>query len=277
MHPVLFEIGGLTFYTYGLIMAFGFLCAYVLIYHLAGHGHEDTAFYENLFLWLIVFGIAGAKILHLIVMGPGSLETWGDLAGCLRGGLVWYGGVIANIIFLFFYCRRHQKSYLHVLDIISAPTMLGLGIGRWGCLMAGCCHGKPTSLPFPFSITYPHGPYAPEIAGVPVHPAPVYASINAFIIAGICYLVYTRSKRRGLAVYTLLTLYSATRFLLEFIRGDTDRGWVIPDVLSTSQFIGIIIFFPALYLLIRTLRRPLPEFEPGPEPGSEKNKKKGKS
>ena len=274
MHPVLFEIKGFTFYTYGLTMALGFICAYALMYHLARRGSEDTAFYENLFLWLIVFGIAGAKILHMTVMGTGSLSTWGDFVGCLRGGLAWYGGVIADIIFLFFYCRRHKKSFSHVLDVISAPAMLGLGIGRWGCLMAGCCHGKPTSLPFPFSITYPLGPYANEVAGIPVHPAPVYASINAFIIAAICYLVYTRTKRQGLTVYVMLTLYSVTRFLLEqFVRGDSDRGWVIPDILSTSQFIGIIIFFPALYLLIRTLRKPLPETGAAPEPGSGEEKK----
>lgn len=259
MHPVLFQIKGFTFYTYGLIMAVGFMAAYALIYHLAKRGGEDTMFYENMFIWAIIIGVGGAKLLFLIVEGTGSLESWRDFVNCLRGGLVWYGGVAANLVFLFYYCRRHKKSYLHVIDLLSAPLMLGLAIGRWGCLMAGCCHGKPTDLPFPFSITYPLGHYANIVAGIPVHPVPIYASINALIIAVICYMVFTRSRRTGLAAYTCLVLYSITRFILEFIRGD-ERGWVLPEVLSTSQFIGILIFIPALYLFIRTLRRPIGEF-----------------
>ncbi len=255
MHPVLIEIKGFTFYTYGLLMAVGFLCAYFLTLYLARRGGEEGLFYENLFLWLIVVGIGGSKLLYLVVEGPGSLNTWADFVSCMRGGLVWYGGVLGNLIFLYFYCRRDKKSYLHVLDLLSAPMMLGLAIGRWGCLMAGCCHGKPTGLPFPFSITYPTGEYANAVAGIPVHPSPVYASINSLIIALICFLVFTRSRRPGLAAYTCFVLYSMTRFLIEFTRGD-ERGWVLPDLLSTSQFIGILIFIPSLYLFIRTLRKP---------------------
>jgi phosphatidylglycerol:prolipoprotein diacylglycerol transferase len=273
MHPVLFKIGDFTFYTYGLIMALGFVAAYLLTLYLARRSGEDISFYENLFLWIIIIGIGGAKLLYLIVEGPGELASWSDFVGCLRGGLVWYGGVLANLIFLYFYSRRHNKSYLHVLDLLSIPLMAGLGIGRWGCLMAGCCHGRPTDLPFPFAITYPHGPYENIVAGIPVHPAPVYASINAFVIALICYFIFTRSRRTGLAAYSCLVLYSVMRFLIEFIRGD-ERGWVIPEVLTTSQFIGILIFIPSLYLLIRTLRKPPPQSMPVQESRPRSGRKK---
>jgi len=255
MHPILFRIDGVTFYTYGFLMALGFIVAYFYILRLAKISDQDLEFYSNMFFWAIIFAILGAKALYLIVEWRNIGNELKDVVGCLRGGLVWYGGLIADLIFIYFYCRHYKKDFLQVADTVSSPGAVGLAIGRWGCLMAGCCYGRPAHLPW--AITYPRNLEIPHpMAGIPVHPSPIYESIGVFIIALICYLVFRRSRRKGLTIALVLLLYSALRFGLEFLRGDIERGFLFSDKLSTSQFLSALVFFPSLYFLIRQLRKP---------------------
>jgi len=275
MHPILFQIGSLTVYTYGLIMAIGFIVAYFYLLRLAKMSGQDVEFYSNMFFWLMIFGILGAKVLYLIVEYKTLASDIKDLVGCLRGGLVWYGGLIADLIFVYYYCKKHTKDYLQVADTLTSPAAVGLAIGRWGCLMAGCCYGKICNLPW--AITYPKNPAFPHpMAGIPVHPSPVYESIGVFIIAFICYEAFRRSKRKGLAFDLLVLLYAPLRFGLEFLRGDAERGFVIQDKLSTSQFVGILVFIPAVLFLIYVLKNPLEmEKRERPNPQTKKGKSQG--
>lgn len=288
MHPILFRIGNFTFYTYGLIMAIAFLIAYFYVLYLARISGQEVEFYSNLFFWVMVMGILGAKALFLIVSWKELMGNLQDITGCLRGGLVWYGGVIAVVPFAYYYCRRHKKDFAKIADTIVSPSLVGLGIGRWGCLMAGCCYGRETQLPWAIvykaeqtvlqlfgengvitwvteKISHPTYPHS-------VHPAPVYESIGDFIIALICYEIFRRSKRSGITALIAFILYAIFRFLLEgTIRGDEDRGFVFGSF-STSQLISILIIVPSIYLLIRQLRKPLAK-EEKPKLQNLKNKK----
>ncbi len=262
MHPILFKIGGLTFYTYGLIMAIAFITAYFYLLRLAKVSGQDVEFYSNLFFWLMIFGILGAKALYLTVDWRSFTSNVKDVVGCIRGGLVWYGGVLADLGFVYYYARKHKKSYAQLADTVAGPGMVGLGIGRWGCLMAGCCYGKACSLPW--AIVYPFledKRLQNPLAGIPVHPSPIYESLADFAIALIAYAVFRRTKKKGLVMPLVIMLYAAVRFSLEFLRGDILRGFVISDKISTSQFISLLIFIPALAVFIRQLRKP-----PAPEP-----------
>jgi len=258
MHPILFEIGDFPVYTYGPIMALAFLVAFFLVYHIAKKRDEDVEFYMDLYLWIIVSGIVGAKFLYILLDWKSFFADPLEMLNPRRGGLVWYGGMVGAIGMVYFYARRRNKDFLSVTDTLSAPMALGLAIGRWGCLMGGCCYGMPCDPDFPFAVVYPSGPLANEVAGIPVHPVPVYASINALAMAVICYVVLMRGKRTGLATFTGLAYYSITRFLIEFIRGDIHRGFLFKGesfALSTSQFISILVFAASLALLIRLLRK----------------------
>ena len=108
-----------------------------------------------------------------------------------------------------------------------------------------------------------------------MHPSPIYESIGVFIIAFICYEAFRRVNKKGVPVTLLFLLYAPLRFGLEFLRGDVERGFVIPGKLSTSQLISIITFVPALVAFIYFLRRPA-EPEPKPEPSKKDKKKKDK-
>jgi len=277
MHPILFKIGGLTFYTYGLLMALGFIAGYFFILYLAKVSGQDQEFFSNMFFWIMVFGILGAKLLYLVVSWSEMPSDAGDFINCLRGGLVWYGGVIADLIFVYYYCWRHKKDYWRVADTLAAPAAVGLAIGRIGCLMAGCCYGKACDLPW--AVVYHNFPGVPAhpLAGTPVHPSPVYEALGVLIIAVVCYELFTHSKKNGLAISALVWLYAALRFGLEFIRGDVERGFVFSDKISTSQFVSILLFAPGLYFFIRQLLKPSePAPKEPPKPLSKKEKKKKK-
>lgn len=281
MHPILFKIGGLTFYTYGLMMAAGFIIAYFYLLYLAKASGQDQEFYSNMFFWLMVFGILGAKLLYVVVDWkdlPKELTEPKDFINCLRGGLVWYGGLVADLVFVFFYCRRYKQDYLRVADTLASPTAVGLAIGRIGCLMAGCCYGKAAELPW--AIVYHNLPGVPAhpLAGIPVHPSPIYEALGVFMVAFVCYGILMHSKKKGLAVATLVWLYALLRFSLEFFRGDVERGFVVSDKISTSQFVSILLFIPGMFFFIRQLIKPP---EPAPEqpqkPITKKEKKKKKA
>lgn len=267
-------------YTYGPIMALAFLVAFGLVAHLVRRRGEDLEFYSDLYLWLILIGVAGAKVLFIFTEFREFLARPLDLVNCRKGGLVWYGGVLADLGFIYFYCRRKGKSFLEVTDLLVAPLALGLAIGRIGCLMGGCCYGRFCSLPW--AIKYPVNPMTLSIPpGLPVHPSPLYEMLGALVIALLCYFAFTRGQKRGLATAAYFTLYPLLRFFLEYFRGDEERKFVIPDLLSTSQFISLLVLVPALWLLVQAMRRPplKPALaSPGPPPVSPpgRKKKKGK-
>jgi len=254
MHPVLFKIGDFEIYTYGPIMAAGFLSAFLLMYHVAKMKDDDLDFYMDLFIWIIVFGVLGAMILYNILDWRRFIEDPIRSMNPRNGGLVWYGGVIAAGSFVVWYSRRKGKRVLQVTDTLSAPLALGLAVGRWGCLMGGCCYGAPTSLPWGI-----HYPETHPTGGVAVHPAPLYESAASLLIAAVVYTAIRKKARQGVPTLLYFTIYPVVRILIELVRGDEVRGFVYRGEtigVSTSQFIGFLILLAAAYFWMRILRRP---------------------
>jgi len=254
MHPILFKIGDFAIYTYGLTMALAFVIAFGWVFQEAKRNGENLDDFYNICLIALVGGVIGARLLYIIT-------TWREFSGhplrmlnLREGGLVWYGGVILVVAMIWGYARRRDMSFYRISDIMSAPLVVGLAVGRLGCLMSGCCYGCPTDLPW--GIRYPVSPMLPaEIAGVKVHPSPIYEMIGALAIAGIVTVLQRRKTREGQPTWAMFLLYGVLRYVLEFFRGDELRGFVIPGYMSTSQFISIPLVIISLAMLWR-LRTP---------------------
>lgn len=244
MHQILFKIGDFPIYTYGPIMAVGFLLSFFFAFHIAKLRNEDLEFYMDLYLFMIIIGLLGSKVLYNIIEYKEFLEQPLKMMNCRNGGLVWYGGVIGCVIFIAFYSRYKKIPFFQITDTLAPPLALGLGIGRIGCLMGGCCYGKACDLPW--AITYPPG--ANPVAGIPVHPSPVYETLASFAIALVIYIAIRRSARMGVATALWFTLYPIVRFMLEFLRGDEVRGFLIESDainISTSQFLSLLMLLVA--------------------------------
>ena len=140
--------------------------------------------------------------------------------------------------------------------IRTESIALGEAIGRWGCFAAGCCYGKPTDLPFGVTFT---DPFANEAVGTPLnvalHPTQLYLSLNALIIFFVLQWAYRRRTFDGEVFWLYVLLYAITRGILETFRGDSIRGFLVPGVFSTSQFIGLLAAASAVGMLVYLSRR----------------------
>ena len=258
MHPILFEAGGLTVYAYGVLLAAAYLLGLQFAMIRARARGLDGDRVMDLGIWIIISALVGAKLLLFVVDFRQFTSSPRELLGLARSGGVFYGGLIAAVAVALFYLRRHRLPLWTTTDVFAPGIALGHIVGRLGCLLAGCCFGRPTSVPW--AITFRDPAAMANVGtplGVPLHPTQVYeAGAEAVILAFL--LIFERRGRPfpGRTFWTYMLLYGVSRFAIEFYRGDS-RGMVF-DVLSTSQFVSVILVPLAIVMLIVLGRRPDP-------------------
>ena len=257
MFPKILELGPVTLHTYGLLLATAYLVSISLASRLARReGILGNRIWDMGFV-IILSAILGAKLL-LVLTDLGSyleqpsrflsIEFW-------QAGGVYYGGFLGAVLGAGIYAWRSPDLQFWTVSDVAAPAIaLGQCIGRLGCFAAGCDYGQPSDLPWAVTFT---SEYAHRFIGVPIniplHPTQLYESLASLGIFSILLGVYQRRRFTGQVFSLYLMLYSVFRFALEFFRGDLHRGFVFGDVLSTSQFISVLIF-PAgaiLYMFFR--------------------------
>src|SRR5829696_1150001 len=250
MYPILFEIGGFPVYTYGVLLAAAYLLGLQFALIRARKRGLDGQRVMDLGIWIIISALVGAKLLLLIVDWRQFTSSPRDLLGLLRSGGVFYGGLIAAVVVALIYLRRHRMPLWTTTDVFAPGIALGHIVGRMGCLLAGCCFGRPTSVPW--AITF-RDPAAAANVGtplhVPLHPTQLYeAGAEVLILAFL--LAFERRGRPfpGRTFWSYMFLYGISRFVIEFYRGDS-RGMVF-DVLSTSQFVSIVLVPLSIVMLV---------------------------
>jgi len=249
MHPILFEVGGFPVYTYGLLLAAAYLLGLQFALVRARARGLDPNRIMDLGIWIIISALAGAKLLLLIVdRGKFPMTTTG-MIDLVRSAGVFYGGLIAAVVVALGYLWRQRMPIWTVTDVFAPGIALGHVIGRFGCLFAGCCFGRPTTVPW--AITF-HNEFAAQNVGttldVPLHPTQLYEAGAELLILGFL-LMFERKGRPfpGRTFWAYILLYAVSRFVIEFYRGDP-RGMV--GSLSTSQFVSILLAPVAIIMLI---------------------------
>jgi phosphatidylglycerol:prolipoprotein diacylglycerol transferase len=255
MHPVLFEVGGLTIYSYGVLLAAAYLLGLQFALMRARSRGLDGQRVMDLGIWIIISALVGAKLLLLIVDFRQFTANPGEMLGLARSGGVFYGGLIAAVAVAFVYMRRHRMPLWTTTDVFAPGIALGHIVGRMGCLLAGCCFGKPTDVPWAITFTNPAAmANSGTTLGVPLHPTQLYDA-GAELLILLFLLAFERRGRPfpGRTFWSYLLLYGMSRFVVEFYRGD-NRGFVF-DVLSTSQFVSILLVPVSIVMLILLGRR----------------------
>lgn len=231
MHNELLHIGSLTVYGYGFMIAVGVLAAWFTAERRA---RRLKLAYEHIFylvVWCAIGGFASAKILFWITNWQEFLQNPGELIS--SDGFVVYGGIIGGILVGWLYCRIKRLKFLTYFDLMMPSIALAQGFGRLGCFLAGCCYGKETS--GILAVTFTNSDFAPN--HVALIPTQIYSSILDFMHFLLLLYVARYKKADGQVAACYLIFYSVGRFVIEFFRGDIERGSV--GVLSTSQFISI--------------------------------------
>ena len=250
MHPILFDFGPFTIYSYGVLLAAAYLLGLQLALMRARRRGLDPQRVMDLGIWIIVSALAGAKLLLLVVDFRQFTVNPRELLNLARSGGVFYGGLIAGVGVALWYIRRHRLPLWTTTDVFAPGIALGHVVGRLGCLMAGCCFGRPTSVPW--AITFRDPAAAANVGtplGVPLHPTQLYeAAAEALILVILLALERRGRPFPGRTFWTYMLLYGVSRFAIEFYRGD-NRGLVF-GVLSTSQFVSVIVVPLAIVMLV---------------------------
>jgi phosphatidylglycerol:prolipoprotein diacylglycerol transferase len=260
--PVCFKAGPFTVHWYGVAMALGFLLGLGNWAWLARREGRPFAFCSDLLFWIMVSGIAGARLAYVL----------GDLAYFLRnpllifrvdqGGLVYYGGFIGAGVALAILARRLKEPFWRLLDFVITSVPLAHMLGRVGCFINGCCYGtvhrSAPSVRYPFDSLAWHAHRARGLVGpaatesLPVHPVQLYEAAFNLLVYGVVVWVFRNRKRDGQVTAAYLLLYPVGRFAVEFLRGD---GRVRVAGLSLAQWLSLGLFAIGCGLLASRFRR----------------------
>jgi phosphatidylglycerol:prolipoprotein diacylglycerol transferase len=249
------ELGPLTMPTYGLILILGFMAGLWFVARESRRLGLDPAAMTDLAIYVLIGGLVGAKLLLLVVDFRFYLQNPGELLSILRSGGVFYGGLLGGLGVGAWYIWKHNLALWQTADVLAPALVLGQAIGRFACLAAGCCWGRPTQVAW--AVTF-RDIYAFRTVGTPVdtplHPSQIYESFAAAAIFVVLVWLAPRKRFHGQVALGYFVLYSAARFGLEYYRGDASRGFVLGGLFSTSQFIALCLILMSV-LLFPYLRR----------------------
>lgn len=296
MRSELFRLLDISAPSYFVLLITGFIFATAIGALWARRIGKDPDVIIDLGIAMLIAGVAGARIMHVLFDGyfwdyvhlctdPSKVDWLLSKADCnsprydglwdparsvchpkesncftwayfWAGGLTYYGGFIGAAIVAFYQLRRDRFPFWKAADMAGFAIPVGLGFGRVGCLLAGCCFGIRTD--GPLGVFFPSGSPASEsqfkthlissmrMPSLPVHPTQIYESVASFAIAAfLLFYLHGRKRYDGHVFVAFLVLYAVARCLLEIIRAD-DRGGLIS--ISTSQWIGLILIGVAIAL-----------------------------
>jgi phosphatidylglycerol:prolipoprotein diacylglycerol transferase len=297
MHPELFRVPllGWPVYGYGVMLVVGFFSALALAKFLARRNGLDPELFANAALIALATGVIGARLSHV-------LENLGDFTrpdlsvrqnlvnvfNMRSGGLTYYGGFLLATPCTILYALKKKVPLRLGMDIIAPCLMVGLGFGRVGCFLNGCCNGSECNLPwavtFPYgsnafidqfddkqhrldvppALTYVHpesgelrvippaklGPQQAELAqryrSRPVHPAQLYSTITALMLAALLVAYFTLPHVPGRVFALMLMLEGAARFVLESLRTEPP----VWGPMSLSMVIGLMLVLAGAILWV---------------------------
>ena len=258
MYPRLFELGPITLYTYGVLLAAAYLLGLKLAMVRAKARGLDHNRVLDLGIYIIISALIGAKLLLLVTDFRTFRADPRELLTLARSGGVFYGGLILAVAVALWYIRRVGLPLWTTCDVFAPGVALGHVVGRFGCFFAGCCYGKPTTRAWGITFTDPFA--AANVGtplGVPLHPTQLYEAGAELLILAL--LLATERKGRpfaGRTFWLYMLLYAVSRFIIEFFRGD-ERGTFL--MFSTSQFISLLLAPLAIAMLVYLSRTETPE------------------
>jgi len=256
-----FSLFGRDVAWYGILITLGMILA-VLYANYVGVKREklESDLIIDLALYIIVFGVIGARVYYVIfewssyVVKSGDFlqniaKTLKNIVSVWNGGLAIYGGIIAGLLTAYIFAKIRKVPFIKLFDILAPTVMIGQIIGRWGNFINMEAHGGSTKLPWRMGLLYSRDGSALETGvwdtEMYVHPTFLYESLWNLIGFIILHNVYKKKKFDGQMFAMYLIWYGFGRMLIEGLR--TDSLYLGPIRISqmvgfVSCIIGITIF-----------------------------------
>ena len=249
MSKIALSLGPLSITWYSICILLGVIVAGIIINTEAKKFNISPSFVTNLIFWVVIFGIAGARVYYVLfnldyysVSPIEAIKVW-------NGGLAIHGGIIAGLITVLWYCKKYDVNPLRMLDIAAPGVLIAQAIGRWGNFFNAEAHGGVVTKAFLENLHLPKfiikGMY---INGNYYHPTFLYESIFC-TIGFVIILILRRMKwiKQGNVFSIYLIWYGTLRFFIESLRTDS----LMLFNFKTAQIISIIMIIIGIYLIIR--------------------------
>lgn len=249
MSKVFFQIGPITIYWYSFLILVAVIVGYQIVVSYSKKISYKTNEIMDMVLYLVIFAIIGARAYYVIFNFSLYQDDLLSIFMIWKGGLAIYGGIIAAILYILYYCKKKGLDFIRVLDIYSLSLLLGQAIGRWGNFFNREAYGGKTTLEALQSLHLPRfiidGMY---IDGVYRQPTFLYESIWCLI--GVFFLIrirkrYTNQVGRQVSFY--LIWYGIGRFFIEGLRSDS----LYLGIFRVSQLVSVVMVVIGFALLFQ--------------------------
>jgi phosphatidylglycerol:prolipoprotein diacylglycerol transferase len=251
MHSILFHLGPIPIYSYGLMLMLAFLAASTVAMQLAKQRGIEPEHVLDLAAAILVAAILGSRLLYVALQWHFFRQHLADIGQIWQGGLSFHGGLIGGLLAGIIYCRRHGLSFLRMGDVVAPGAAVGYAIGRIGCFLNGCCYGAPTSLPWACQFRDP--PITGSLTP-PSHPTQIYASLINLGIFALLLWIWRRQRFTGQVLWSYLLFYAIYRFGIEFLRKGATAEVFAASGLTHSQWASIAMVLIAGGALLRLSR-----------------------
>lgn len=254
INPIAFTIGSLTVRWYGITVALAVIALLAMTLRETRRLGISRDIIHSLFLWGIIGGFIVSRLVHVIDQWNYYMANPGAIVGF--AGLSLYGAIIGALLAVWVYMRVRRipfSSLAGVGDAIAVGAPLAQAIGRAGCAINGCCHGKLSPFhSFPGAVLYtPRDVIPVQYWGVPLYPAQIYFLLWNLIVFAIVWQLRDRLKPQGSLFFLYLCLYAAGDFGLRFFR--VNEPFLMG--LHQGQVISLAILVIAVPWLIIRMRR----------------------
>lgn len=250
MDKVALDLGPIQIYWYSIFIFIGMLVACFVIYKEAKKRGIDDDFLVNLTFDTIIIGIIGARLYYIIFNLPYYLQNPIEMLEIWNGGLAIHGGIIAGVLFVIYYCKKHKVNILKILDIVVVGLIIAQAIGRWGNFFNSEAYGPITTASHLGSLGIPefiiNGMY---ILGEYRQPTFFYESV--WCIFGFLAMLIIRHYKYlkvGQLTSFYLVWYGIIRFFIEGMRTDS----LMLGPLKMAQLVSIVFVILGIVLYLKS-------------------------
>ncbi|HTR40651.1 MAG TPA: prolipoprotein diacylglyceryl transferase [Pseudomonadales bacterium] len=257
MYPIALKLGPLTIHSYGIMVALAFLFGYWTATLRARRENISSDAIITVVTWLMVGSIIGARAVYVTTYWHEEFagQPWTEIFAIWHGGLVYYGGLIGGLVAGALCLWWKRLPFWKTADVLAPSIALGSFFGRAGCLLNGCCYGRPTDLPWAIKFT---NPLAHELSNtplnVPVHPTQIYDGLLNLALYAFLAWLFRHKKFDGEIIATYLICYAITRSIVEHFRGDYSNLHYHFG-LTPAQWVSVPMFIIGLALAAFLYRR----------------------
>ena len=253
--PVIFNIFGLDIRWYSVFILLGIGISYFLIFRESKKFKYDLEFISNLLFWTIILGITGARI-YYVIFKLNEYNSFLDALKIWKGGLAIHGGIIAGLITIIFYTKKHKVRTLKILDIMAPALIISQAIGRWGNFFNREAYGSKVTdqillkikiIPsFIIKNMYINGEYK----------LPMFYFESLLCLLGFLLLLFIRRRKYikiGQIFSTYLIWYGFIRFFIEWFRDDS---LMLFKTIKMAQIVSVLMIFVGIFIIIIQSKKP---------------------